>query len=61
MIDGAQFMRIHKSHIVNLDNVTRYIRGEGGSVEMKDKSEVPVSRRLKTELLQRLAIETPAV
>lgn len=57
MIDERQFMRIHKSHIVNLNNVTRYIRGEGGSVEMKDKSEVPVSRRLKAELLQRLAIE----
>ncbi|WP_084332341.1 7TM diverse intracellular signaling domain-containing protein [Runella limosa] len=61
MIDERQFMRIHKSHIVNLDNVTRYIRGEGGSVEMKDKSVVPVSRRMKNELLQRLAIETPAV
>lgn len=57
MIDERHFMRIHKSHIVNLNNVTRYIRGEGGSVEMKDKSEVPVSRRMKAELLQRLAIE----
>jgi hypothetical protein len=61
MIDSEQFMRIHKSHIVNLNNVVRYIRGEGGSVEMKDKSEVPVSRRLKTELLQRLAIEQTTV
>jgi len=61
MIDEAQFMRIHKSHIVNLNNITRYIRGEGGWVEMKDKAEVPVSRRLKNELLQRLAIESPAV
>jgi two-component system, sensor histidine kinase LadS len=61
MIDSDQFMRIHKSHIINLNNVVRYIRGEGGSVEMHDKSEVPVSRRLKTELLQRLSIEQPAV
>lgn len=61
MIDSGQFMRIHKSHIVNLNNVVRYIRGEGGSVEMKDKSEVPVSRRLKAELLQRLAIEQTTV
>jgi len=61
MIDERHFMRIHKSHIVNLNNVTRYIRGEGGSVEMKDKTEVPVSRRLKAELLQRLAIEQPTV
>jgi hypothetical protein len=61
MIDERQFMRIHKSHIVNLNNVTRYIRGEGGSVEMKDKTEVPVSRRLKSELLQRLAIESTTV
>lgn len=61
MIESEQFMRIHKSHVVNLNNVVRYIRGEGGSVEMQDKSEVPVSRRLKTELLQRLTIEQATV
>jgi DNA-binding LytR/AlgR family response regulator len=61
MIDDDQFMRIHKSHIVNLNNVERYIRGEGGWVQTKDKVEIPVSRRLKTELLQRLSIEQTAV
>ena len=61
MIDNTQFMRIHKSHIVNLNNIVRYIRGEGGWVEMKDKSEIPVSRRLKSELLQRLTREQHAV
>lgn len=60
-IDPKLFMRVHKSHIVNLNDVVRYVRGEGGWVEMKDKTEVPVSRRLKAELLQRLSIESPAV
>ncbi|WP_421828632.1 7TM diverse intracellular signaling domain-containing protein [Larkinella sp.] len=61
LVDSKQFMRIHKSHIINLNNVVRYIRGEGGWIEMKDKTELPVSRRLKNELLQRLSLTQPAV
>ena len=55
-LDNEDFFRIHKSHLVNIHQVERYIRGEGGSVIMNDGSEVGVSRQLKQELLTRLAI-----
>lgn len=46
-----QFIRVHKSHLINLNFVKRYIRGEGGIVVMSDNSEIEVSRRSKEAFL----------
>lgn len=48
----ASFVRVHHSHIVNLNEVTRYVRGEGGYVVMSDGTTVNVSRRRKDALLK---------
>ena len=50
------FFRTHKSHIVNLNCVERYIRGDGGSVVLQGGVEIGVSRAAKAELLSRLQI-----
>lgn len=49
------FFRIHHSHIVNLNLISRYVRGEGGYVVMTDGSTVDVSRRRKEEFLSLLS------
>lgn len=54
MLDEYNFYRIHKSHLINLAHLKRYIKGEGGSVIMSDNSEVEVSRRNKEGLMKRL-------
>lgn len=41
---NRDFMRIHKSHIVNRQFITGYTKGESLFVKMSDRSEVPVSR-----------------
>lgn len=46
------FIRVHHSHIVNLNEVTRYVRGEGGYVIMSDNTTVNVSRSRKESLLK---------
>jgi two-component system LytT family response regulator len=46
------FFRIHNSHIINLSQVSKYVRGEGGHVVMNDQSSVPVSRSRKEEFLK---------
>lgn len=56
LLDKSDFLRTHKSHIVNLNFVERYIRGEGGMVIMPDGAEVSVSRTMKAELLEKLNI-----
>jgi two-component system LytT family response regulator len=46
------FFRPHNSHVINLHFIKRYIRGDGGQVEMKNGNFVLVSRRKKDEFLK---------
>lgn len=48
------FMRVHKSHLINLQYVKRYTKGEGGIITMKDDAEIPVSRRKREDFLDRI-------
>lgn len=50
------FFRVHKTHLVNLDHVVKLIKTDGGYLEMKDGSQVEISRRRKTEVLQLLGL-----
>lgn len=47
-----KFIRIHKSHLINVNYVDKYINGDGGTVIMSDGSSVEVSRRKKEDLLK---------
>jgi two-component system LytT family response regulator len=55
MFEGDNFFRIHRSHLINLDHVKKYIKGEGGYVVLSDDSQVEVSRRKKNEFLELLS------
>lgn len=46
------FIRVHHSYLVNLNEVIRYIRGEGGYLIMSDGASVNVSRSRKDSLLK---------
>lgn len=50
----ATFLRVHNSYIVNLNEVKKYVRGEGGYLVMSDGSNVNVSRGRKEGLIKRL-------
>lgn len=52
LLDNPNFYRIHKSHIINLKFVSRYIRGEGGEVIMADNTSISLSRNKKDEFLE---------
>jgi len=52
--DFTFFVRVHHSYLVNLNEVTRYIRGEGGYVILTDGSTVNVSRSRKEMLIKKL-------
>lgn len=43
LLGAYNFLRIHQSHLINLEFVDRYDKQEGGSVIMKDGSQVPLS------------------
>ena len=46
------FVRVHNSYMVNLNEVIKYVRGEGGYLVMSDNSSVNVSRSRKDGLLK---------
>ena len=48
----SYFLRVHHSYIVNLNEVVKYVRGEGGYLVMTDGSTVNVSRSRKETLLK---------
>jgi two-component system LytT family response regulator len=52
LLDGHAFLRIHHSYLVNLNEIVRYIRGEGGYVIMSDNTSITVSRSRKDALLK---------
>ncbi|MCW3077326.1 MAG: response regulator transcription factor [Bacteroidetes bacterium] len=54
ILSEYNFLRIHHSYIINLNEVNRYVKGEGGYVVMNDGSTCEVSRRKKAELMRKL-------
>ena len=50
------FIRVHKTHLVNLKHVTAYIRNDGGRLVLSNNDEVAVSRRRKEFVLERMQI-----
>ena len=55
ILSQNNFFRIHKSVIINIKYLKKYIKGDGGSVIMEDGSELLVSRRRKDDFLEALA------
>ena len=54
ILEDDFFLRVSRSAIINLSYVTKYIKGNGGTIELSDGSEVEVSPQKKDALLQKL-------
>ena len=54
LLADADFIRIHKSFIVNLAHIKEYIRGEGGAVILSNNQTIEVSRRKKDLLMTKM-------
>lgn len=52
-LGGTIFFRIHHSHLVNLNYVVKYIKGNAGYAEMLDGSLISISRAKKEEFLEK--------
>ncbi len=54
MLAGYNFQRIHKSHLVNMNYLKRYVQTDGGYLILEDGSKIPVANRKKEQLLSTL-------
>lgn len=51
MLKGYEFLRIHQSHLVNLQCISAFIKTDGGYLMLKNGENVPVSVRKKAEVI----------
>jgi two-component system, LytTR family, response regulator len=51
LLSGYHFFRIHHSSLINLKQVKKYIRGEGGEVLMSNGKSLMVARTRKSDFL----------
>jgi two-component system, sensor histidine kinase LadS len=56
LADFPDFVKIHKSSMINIEFVVRYHKGDGGHVSLRNGTEVAVSRAAKNELLHKLGL-----
>jgi len=54
LLTEESFIRINRSVIINLSYVVKYRKGDGGTLELSDGTEVEVSAQRKDTLLQKL-------
>ena len=54
LLPRHKFMRVHNSHIVNLQYVSKYLRTKNGSLVLIDGTEVPISANRKKEVTERI-------
>ena len=51
LLSGYEFFRIHKSYLINLREIQKYIRGEGGQLIMSNGAALSVSKQRKEDFL----------
>ena len=52
MLDNYGFLRVHQSHLVNMQSISAFIKTDGGYLLLKNKETVPVSVRKKAEVVE---------
>lgn len=52
MLTDHNFIRPHKSHLINVAYIKGYLKNDGGFILMSDDSKVPVSRRRKELIIE---------
>jgi two-component system LytT family response regulator len=53
VMEGSSFCRVHQSHLVNLDFVSKIMRGENMYITLKDQQTIPVSRNKREDFLEK--------
>ena len=54
LLEEYTFARVHRSYLVNLNEVEKFVKGEGGYLIMSDGATVDVSRNKKELLMKKL-------
>ncbi len=51
-MEGNPFFRVHQSHLINMNHVSKYMKGDGAYVIMKDGTNITISRNKKEAFME---------
>ncbi|MEO1517807.1 MAG: LytTR family DNA-binding domain-containing protein [Bacteroidota bacterium] len=54
MLSGVNFYRVHKSHLINLNYMRKFVKGDGGYLIMDDNKRIEVSRRRRPAFMEQM-------
>ncbi|CAM1346548.1 LytR/AlgR family response regulator transcription factor [Tenacibaculum crassostreae] len=54
MLKEFDFLRVHQSHLINIQFVKEFIKSDGGYLVLKNKTTIPVSVRKKNDVIAAL-------
>ena len=58
ILSGLNFVRIHNTHMVNLNYIKKYNKGRGGMITMSDGTHLSVSASRKKDFLEKMGRQT---
>jgi len=54
MLNTVNFYRVHKRHVINLNFMRKFVKGDGGYLVMDDGKKIEVSRRRRPAFMEQL-------
>jgi two-component system, LytTR family, response regulator len=54
-LSGKDFIRVHNSFLVNINHISKFVRGDGGFIVMPDGTQITISRSKRDEFFQLFA------
>jgi two-component system, LytTR family, response regulator len=57
LLQDQDFFRIHNSHLINLNAIKKYIRGDGGQVVMRNDKTLDVSKMKKKSFMDKIKMK----
>ncbi len=57
LLGEYSFLRVHKTHLVNLKHVVAYLKIDGGTLQLSNGDTVAISRRRKEEVQKMLKVK----
>jgi two-component system LytT family response regulator len=54
LLADQSFMRVHNSFLINLREVKKYVKSEGGYILMKNGAQISISQKKREEFVERM-------
>ena len=52
LLTPYNFLRVHQSHLINLDEIKSFIKSDGGYIRMKDGASISISRQRRNYVME---------